>query len=425
MREPGRDRRTNRQRRHTPASCVDSIMAYDKEAFDKAQYVSIGKLGGSKEITAHGARAAISATDPCTRLKCTHCGALLFPEESTFTSKKGQFGTIWHGGQLCCATGKVRLPPIKRSAQIEECWTRFGDLLMKHARGLNNSLAMASMPVKKPELPGSSGYRPGVSIQGKLHHYVGSLELPTADDIPAAFAQLYVHDPVVGAVSDTRMGGGRFKIKNEREKARVKALLDELHNALVAANPYVQDIKTAAEIFREAGQNMLDAMFVIDNTPRYAIQNVADTHTIATMLHACTICSETCCTQPVASPNLLTLFELASIVRSNGDSRTYSTNRQGYTFNEVKVYHNEAAAKHKIEIRFRDGAHHETDEQNRAYDPLHFVLLFPEGDDGWQPYIPHVHPVTNQDNVEEDGPIFKHGKTIVKHTIYFVCPQSH
>ena len=49
------------------------------------------------------------------------------------------------------------------------------------------------------------------------------------------------------------------------------------------------------------------------------------------------------------------------------------------------MYHDEQPAKHAIQLRFRDGALYETDEINRAYDPLHFVLPFPTGDDGWQP----------------------------------------
>ena len=67
----------------------------------------------------------------------------------------------------------------------------------------------------------------------------------------------------------------------------------------------------------------------------------------------------------------------------------------------MKVYHNEKEATHAILLRHRDGAHFETDETNRAYDPLHFVLLFPCGDDGWQPRIPR-RMQTEEEN-DEDG----------------------
>ena len=33
-------------------------------------------------------------------------------------------------------------------------------------------------------------------------------------------------------------------------------------------------------------------------------------------------------------------------------------------------------------------------DRNELYDPLHFVLLFPRGEPGWHPEIPHVDPHT-------------------------------
>ena len=52
-----------------------------------------------------------------------------------------------------------------------------------------------------------------------------------------------------------------------------------------------------------------------------------------------------------------------------------------------KVYHNEAPHRSNVLLRMRNGAFFETDEVNRAYDPMHFVLLFPCGDDGWMPSL--------------------------------------
>jgi hypothetical protein len=70
------------------------------------------------------------------------------------------------------------------------------------------------------------------------------------------------------------------------------------------------------------------------------------------------------------------------------DKRTYSCNGQRRTFNEVTVYCDEQPEKRSILLRYRDGGVWETDESSRAYDALHFVLLFPCGDDGWRPYMP-------------------------------------
>ena len=60
--------------------------------------------------------------------------------------------------------------------------------------------------------------------------------------------------------------------------------------------------------------------------------------------------------------------------------RTYNTT----TFNEVSVLMVEAKGgavpKRSVKVRKRDGGLHDIDETNRAFDPLHFVLLFPFGD---------------------------------------------
>ena len=66
----------------------------------------------------------------------------------------------------------------------------------------------------------------------------------------------------------------------------------------------------------------------------------------------------------------------------------------------MKVYHNEKEANHAILLRPREGAHFETDETNRAYDPLHFVLMFPCGDDGWQPRMQRQEREEQQDGMK-------------------------
>ena len=45
-----------------------------------------------------------------------------------------------------------------------------------------------------------------------------------------------------------------------------------------------------------------------------------------------------------------------------------------------------------IIIYMHGGGIRHISDQNASYDPLHFVLLFPRGDPGWEPDIPHVDP---------------------------------
>ena len=64
--------------------------------------------------------------------------------------------------------------------------------------------------------------------------------------------------------------------------------------------------------------------------------------------------------------------------------RTYNAYE---AFGEVSVMMVEPTSgrvpKRCVVVRARGGGLHEIDETSRAFDPLHFVLLFPYGDDGW------------------------------------------
>ena len=265
----GPTRAAQRQRARVPggrAGNVQSIMSYDKQAFDQAAYSDLGNLGDSKRRGGRNEQLAAEITDERARCQCTFCGALLFSGEVQKAASIGTFNTVWHGGTLCCSKGTVSLPRIRRDRNIEALWVRYAKLLRSKARPLNNSLSMASMPVKVPKMPGTSTFQPSVCIEGRLAHKVGTLALPSGG-IPA-FAQLYVHDPALGDVTDRRLGSDAYVKLTATERVQVKALLNALHTALEACNPYVKDIMTAAEIFREAGSDLVDAVFAIDNTPR-------------------------------------------------------------------------------------------------------------------------------------------------------------
>jgi len=122
------------------------------------------------------------------------------------------------------------------------------------------------------------------------------------------------------------------------EKARVLKLLTELQSTMRQCNTYVQDFVTAGEIFSEGDVD--DAHFVIE---------------------------------PKARP-------------ATAHKRTYKDAKKA--FNEVTVMTVEPRGgkvpKRSVMIRARGGGLHDIDESSRAFDPLHFVLLFPCGDvDGW------------------------------------------
>ena len=60
----------------------------------------------------------------------------------------------------------------------------------------------------------------------------------------------------------------------------------------------------------------------------------------------------------------------------------------GLNLHEVAVLTNEKALPSEIVIQRRSGSVSLIADTHRAFDPLHFVLLFPEGTEGWHLKIP-------------------------------------
>jgi hypothetical protein len=131
---------------------------------------------------------------------CGKCGALHFLEERVASSSRAnpQF-------PLCCAQGKVTLPPLapppeplRRLLTSNEADAKD---FRQRIRSYNNVLAFTSMGANldtSVAQPGNYTYR----LRGELYHRMGSL-LPQPGEAPK-FAQLYISDP--HAELDGRMG---------------------------------------------------------------------------------------------------------------------------------------------------------------------------------------------------------------------------
>jgi len=131
---------------------------------------------------------------------------------------------------------------------------------------------------------------------------------------------------------------------SERQKERCRELLGVLTNELKRCNKYVRDIMTAGELFAQ-----------LDRDGQIQTGSLVIDHKKA----------------PV-----------------NVDQRTYHANGQRRIFNEVKILTDEAPHKRDIIVRFRDNHVSYVSEEHRADDALHYVLLFPLGDDGWHLDLP-------------------------------------
>ena len=311
---------------------AEELLAYNADAFAAAAPKDIGALGDCE---------------------CTHCGAQLWPAEAKKVppSARGYFGTDWRGTS-CCGCGAIHVPPVERSPGVEALWQDRAQakLLRKHARPLNNSLALASSSISQPRnLPGGSSWSPTVSVQGKIYHNIGALN--PADGADRRWAQMYVFDPSFDETTE-RLASLRLGSRNvsQRERANTEALLTALQHALHTDNSYVQDFITAGELFEEEPATPVELVLSRDARP-------ADAHA------------------------------------RQYDPATTGGRGQPRSFAEVTVLMLEGQLETGcVQLRRRDGPLYRINFNHRSFDPLHFVLLFPCGDDGWIWNMPRVVP---------------------------------
>ena len=190
----------------------------------------------------------------------------------------------------------------------------------------NSALSFTSIGVNvDQEVTGTSGVYT-FRIHGEMYHRIGTL-LPNSET-PPQFAQIYIYD------TDHELQNRSNATPNFNLDSTILA---ELQQMLHDINPYVN-------IFRQAGnllkQNpLLDLKLIITNN------RTKDSRRYNT---------------PSAS-------EVAAIMIGDGQE-TENQNRD-------------------IILQPHEGSIQRISEIHRAYTPLHYVLMFPRGEDGWHPNI--------------------------------------
>ena len=265
---------------------------------------------------------------------CPHCGALLWPEEQS---------------SLCCAGGKVQLEPLPNPPPtLRQLWTEDSTeakIFRRHSRQLNSALALASQTVREVRPP-QGEYTPSVVIQGRLYHRLGPLR--ARDGEVPKFAQLYINDPQCEdpeAEAALRLGHVRLGARTPAATRRVLLeLLQHLQQLLREHNPLVRDFIMASEV------------------PEDEVEHLQ--------------------------------LVISAEARPAGEHARRYNRPEG--MQEVAVLIGEEPARQDIILRRRavgDGADlAKISDCHRAYEALHFVLLFPFGTDGWHPDIPQVQP---------------------------------
>ena len=167
-------------------------------------------------------------------------------------------------------------------------------------------------------------------IHGTVHHSIGQL-LPKQGE-RRAFAQIYIHDGTPESEVEHRQ-----QHLGEASLPELRCLQDMMHQH----NPYVFYFKHGIEVMKEHGGVDVRMTIRADGVPdprRY---------------------------------NAPTSPEIAVIMPGDG-------NGEQEVFRDIVLH---ARNETERELQF-------INEANRAYDPLHYVLLFPLGEDGWHSKIP-------------------------------------
>jgi hypothetical protein len=234
---------------------------------------------------------------------------------------------------MCCLSGQVDLPPFPPAPRhLRDLFDGTSPHTLefkKNIRQYNTAFAFTSVGVKidRSVLNGSGTY--AFRISGELRHLSGDL-LP-APGVAPQYAQLYIHDPQE-----------QLAQREGRNRNLKPAVMTIIQGILNQSHPYVELYKQAFQIMREKPPEEHD--------------------TVAFRLHADR-------NQDLRRYNLPTANdEVAAIIPGDGS--------------EERSDHRD------IVLRLRGGDLQRISHLHPSYSTLHYVVLFPNGEDGWHPEIP-------------------------------------
>lgn len=255
---------------------------------------------------------------------CRHCNALHWFDESLSGSSR-----INPKFGVCCLQGQVALPlpslpPQPLRDLMNGAHPRYRHF-QDNIRRYNLALAFTSTGVNTREHLTSGPY--SFILHGEMMHQIGSL-LPGENRSPV-YAQLYIHDSQMA--NDARR-------RNSVLSGLDYNIMSELHDLMVRENPLVQ-------VYRMAYEQPPDQRTVV--RARIVLQATEDPRRY----------------------NLPTADEIAAIIPGSGENENVDKHRQ-------------------IALRLQGGGLEHMSHLNPLEAPLHYVLLFPRGEQGWHLNIP-------------------------------------
>src|SRR6202158_3044945 len=272
-------------------------------------------------------------------VECPKCHALHFMSEKLTHSSNAnpRFG-------MCCLQGQISLPPLSEPPQqLHRLLTSSAPRARKfreNIRQYNIAFAFTSVGVEIDHtiLDGRGPY--SFRMHGGLYHKMGALQ--QTDGRRPSYAQLYIYDQQAA-----------LAFRNSRNANLDHVVMGELQEMLNAVNPFVP-------LYRQAYQ-------IMQETPPQLQANLS----VAIVLEP---------GEDRRRYNLPTVDEVAAIIPGHGEEEV-DENRQ-------------------IALRYKDGGLRFMSHLHPLYSPLHYVLLFPKGDQGFHNKI----PVVEQEGVSVRSP---------------------
>lgn len=229
---------------------------------------------------------------------------------------------------VCCVGGKVRLPPLlKPPSYLMDLYTSLNseaNTFCRNTRSYNSLLACTSFGADVNEEFQRNGVS-NFSVHGQVYHFIGSL-LPNEGQAPK-FAQLYIYD------TENEMRN-RLNVMEDLDAT----ILQNLQDMLDTVNPYIRVFRQVRDIMQTSETSNVSMIIHGDRTKGLSRYGAPTSSDVAVLM-----VGDGCDIEP--------------------------TNRD-------------------ILLSLREGGIKRISELHPSYDPLHYVLLFPRGDDGWHTDIP-------------------------------------
>ena len=282
--------------------------------------------------------------DECESAICPHCDAFRFGNEP-----RGH----------CCGNGRINLPKPKMPEELKKLLEKKD--FRQTIRRFNNAFAFTSMGCDD-EIVQKNGWTPNVKIQGKIYHRISAFQ-PESGQQPK-FGQIYFYDQ--DEENEEQFRENEQKRKENEAKRREKELERRIQ---VSKGPT-----------HKGGLPRRN-----DGTPSSGSGlNEDDMRTVQDLLHKINPFVHSY--KAVSKLDPTTIVDKRLVLRR--DKKPAKAHNRQYNLpqatNEIAII----AMKDNLQpsdviIHKQGGGIWRISELNRCYDPLHYVLLFPYGEDGW------------------------------------------